>query len=150
MLNFVPMPTPSAWQRSEISAFWPSLGGGRAQHVQDLAAQRQERLGLAVPRHLGGAARRVALDDEELRPVAGLLRAVGQLAGQAQLLGGGFAAVSFSRLRFRRSSARRTRKSRIGARGLGVGGEPVVEMVAHGGLDQRAASVVASRSLVWP
>jgi topoisomerase-4 subunit B len=25
MLNFVPMPTPSAWQRSEISAFEPSL-----------------------------------------------------------------------------------------------------------------------------
>jgi hypothetical protein len=31
------------------------LGGGRAQHVQDLAPQRQERLRLAVARHLGAS-----------------------------------------------------------------------------------------------
>ena len=56
--------------------------------VEDLAAQRQDRLGGAVARLLGRAAGRVALDDEELGAVRGVLRAVGQLAGQAQLAHG--------------------------------------------------------------
>ena len=50
--------------------------------VEHLAAQRQDRLRLLVAAHLGAAAGRVALDQEELvqRQVAAL--AVGQLAGQ--------------------------------------------------------------------
>jgi hypothetical protein len=85
------MPTPSAWQRSCDLLVLAQLRGGRAEHVEDLAPQRQERLGLAVARHLGGAAGAVALDDEEFGPLAGGGRAVDELAGQAQLLGGGLA-----------------------------------------------------------
>ena len=36
-----------------ISAFDPSLGGRRPQHVEDFPAQRQQGLGLAIPRHFG-------------------------------------------------------------------------------------------------
>jgi len=40
------------------------FGTGRAQHVQDFAAQGQQGLRFAIAAHLGGPARRVALDDE--------------------------------------------------------------------------------------
>src|SRR5690606_41197834 len=53
--------------------------------VEDLAADRQDRLGLAVARLLGAAARGIALDDEQLGLAIAFARAVGQLAGQAQL-----------------------------------------------------------------
>ncbi len=42
------------------------LVGGGAGDVEDLAADRQDRLGLAVARLLGAAAGAVALDDEQL------------------------------------------------------------------------------------
>ncbi len=67
------------------------LGGGGAQHVQHLAAQGQERLRLAVAGGLGGPACAVAFDDEDFRAFARFRGAVGELAGQAQALGGGFA-----------------------------------------------------------
>ena len=60
------------------------VGGGRGD-VQDLAAQGQDGLGLAVARLFGRAAGRVALDDEQFGAVGGLAAAVRQLAGQAQL-----------------------------------------------------------------
>jgi hypothetical protein len=50
--------------------------------VEDLAAQREDRLGLAVASLLGRAAGRVALDDEELGVLGVALLAVGELAGQ--------------------------------------------------------------------
>ena len=50
--------------------------------VEDLAAQRQDRLGAAVPRADRRPAGRVALHDEQLRQRRVLDRAVGQLAGQ--------------------------------------------------------------------
>ena len=74
--------------RSERRDEGPDLGRGehlvepRLLDVQDLAAQRQDRLGAAVAAHLGRAAGRVALDDEELGERGILLLAVGQLAGQ--------------------------------------------------------------------
>ena len=64
------------------------VGGG---DVEDLAAQRQDRLGLAVARLLGAAAGRVALDDEQFGAFGGGVGAVGELAGQAQLLHRGLA-----------------------------------------------------------
>ena len=67
------------------------LGRGRGD-VEDLATQRQDSLRLAQPRLLGRAAGAVALDQEQLRALARRRRAVRQLAGQAQLLGGGLAA----------------------------------------------------------
>ena len=62
----------------------------RAQHlveahaldIQDLAAQRQHRLEFAVAALLGGAAGRVALDDEQFGLRRVLLLAVGELARQ--------------------------------------------------------------------
>ena len=62
------------------------VGGGRGD-VQDLAADRQDRLGLAVARLLGRAAGAVALDDEQLGAFGVVIGAVGELAGQAQLAG---------------------------------------------------------------
>jgi hypothetical protein len=57
-----------------------------------------------------------------------------QLAGQAQLLGGGFARVSFS---CRRAAFLGAQHEEIEERpaALVFAGQPVVEMVAHGGLD---------------
>ena len=52
--------------------------------VQDLAAQRQDRLEPAIAALLGGAARRVALDDEQLAARRVALLAVGELAGQRE------------------------------------------------------------------
>ena len=63
-------------------------GGG---DVEDLAAQRQHRLRAAVARLLGRAAGAVALDDENLRAFGGRARAVGELAGQAELAHRGLA-----------------------------------------------------------
>ena len=53
--------------------------------VEDLAAQRQHRLGRAVARLLGRTAGRVALDDKEFRALRRGVRAVGELARQPQL-----------------------------------------------------------------
>ena len=50
--------------------------------VQDLAPQRHDRLGIAIARLLGRAARRVALDEENLAELRFLRGAIGQLAGQ--------------------------------------------------------------------
>ena len=53
--------------------------------VQDLAAQGQDGLRRAIARLLGRAAGGIALDDEELGVLGRVRRAVGELAGQAQL-----------------------------------------------------------------
>jgi hypothetical protein len=60
-------------------------------HVQDLAAQRQDRLELAVAALLGGAAGGVALDDVDLAQRGVFFLAVGQLAGQAHAVEHAFA-----------------------------------------------------------
>src|SRR5690606_1393000 len=59
--------------------------------IDELAAQRQDRLGAAVAALLGGAAGGVTLDDVELGLRGIALGAVGQLAGQAAAGKGGFA-----------------------------------------------------------
>jgi hypothetical protein len=58
------------------------LGRGDLPGVEDLAAQRQDGLELAAARLLGRAARRIALDQEQLGRLQVLARAVGQLAGE--------------------------------------------------------------------
>ena len=64
------------------------LGGGQhlveagALDIEDLAAQRQHRLVLAVARLLGRAAGRIALDDEQLGLGGIAFLAVGELAGK--------------------------------------------------------------------
>jgi hypothetical protein len=74
--------------------------------VEDLAAQRQDRLGLAVAALLGGAAGRVTLDDEQLGVLGVALLAVGELAGQGEavedaLAGDGLAGLAGGRTRAR-------------------------------------------------
>src|SRR4029453_12323213 len=54
--------------------------------VDDLAAQREHRLDLAVAPLLGGAPRGVALDEEELAELRVALRAIGELGGEALVI----------------------------------------------------------------
>ena len=112
------------------------LGRRRAHHVQDLAAQRQQRLRHPVPRHLGGAARAVALHQKQLRPLAVLFGAVDQLAGEAEFLGGGFA-LGFLVAPPLHPLFRALDEEIDDVGGAArVGCQPVVPMVAHRALDQ--------------
>ena len=108
-------------------------GGG---DVQDLATQGQDGLGAAVARLLGRAAGAIALDDEQLRAVGGVAGAVGQLAGQAQLAGRRGAGDLLVLAPLQPLLGALDDEFQQGARGLGRGGEPVVEGVAQGGLHQ--------------
>ncbi len=69
-------------QRADLVGGQHAVEAG-AFHVEDLAAQRQHRLVLAVAALLGRATCRVTLDDEQFRQCRILFLAVGQLAGQA-------------------------------------------------------------------
>ena len=62
------------------------LVGPRLLDVEDLAAQRQDRLVAALARLLGGAACGQSLDDEDLAVRRVALAAVDQLAGQRRRL----------------------------------------------------------------
>mmetsp|Transcript_23799 Transcript_23799/g.42852 ORF Transcript_23799/g.42852 Transcript_23799/m.42852 type:complete len:202 (-) Transcript_23799:3695-4300(-) len=100
------------------------------QHVQDLAAQGKKRLGLAVPRHFGGAARAVALHDKQLGSVAVGRRTIDQLAGQAQLLRGGFARGFFLHPAAQPFFGPQHQKIEDRACGFRVCRKPVVKVVA--------------------
>ena len=69
------------------------VGDGRLLHVEDLAADRQQRLELGVAGQLGGAERGVALDDEQLAAVDVVAAAVDQLGGKRGVLQGALAAL---------------------------------------------------------
>ena len=112
------------------------LGAGRPQHVQDLAAQGQQGLVLAVAGHLGRSARAVAFDDEKLGPVAGGGGAVHELAGQAQFLGGGLAGGFLFGAAAQAFLGPQHEEVEDGARGFGVTRKPCVEVVAHGAFDK--------------
>ena len=77
------MPLPSAVISVPTSARRQHAVEARALDVEDLALERQHRLGLAVAALLGRAAGRVALDDEQFRQRRILFLAVGELARQA-------------------------------------------------------------------
>ena len=66
---------------------------GRLLDVEDLAADRQQRLELGVPGELGGAERGVALDDEQLAALHVVAAAVGELGGQRRGLQRGLPAL---------------------------------------------------------
>ena len=78
----------------------------RLLHVQDLAAQRQDRLERAVAALLGGAAGRVALHEEELALLGVSLLALGELPGQARPVERALAAGEVARLARRLARAR--------------------------------------------
>ena len=75
-----------------ISSWREHLVEARLLDVEDLAAQRQDRLEAAVAALLGRAAGRVALDEEELAALGVALLAVGELAGEAAAVEGALAA----------------------------------------------------------
>ena len=104
--------------------------------VEDLAAQRQDGLGVAVARLLGRAAGAVALDEEDLGVVAAFAGAVGELAGQAQAPGGGLArnVLGFTAAQALLGALDDEGEQVVGLRR--VAGEPVVEPVAQRELDQ--------------
>ena len=100
-----------------------------------LPRKRQDRLIGAVARLFGGAAGGIALDDKEFRALRGIIRAIRELSGQAQL-----ARRALARDVLFRAAAQpvlgaldRPVDQALGLRGRG--GEPMVESVAHGALD---------------
>ena len=78
--------------------------------VEDLAAQRQDRLVAAVAALLGGAAGGIALDDEELGERRVALLAVGELAGQRAGVERALAPRQLLRLARRLAHARRVER----------------------------------------
>ena len=115
--------------------------------VEDLAAQRQDRLELAVAAHLGGAAGAVALDQEELGELGVPLGAVGELAGEVRGVEDALAAGELARFPRRFARARRfdallddpLRDSRVL---LEKGPELVVHHLLHPALDLRGDQAV--------
>src|SRR6266850_2456630 len=77
-------PDPGAHGRDEQPDFivGQDLVVARLLRVDDLAAQREDRLRLAIAPLLGRAAGRIALDQEQLSVLRVALRAIGQLGGQ--------------------------------------------------------------------
>ncbi len=105
--------------------------------VDDLASQRQHRLGVAVAALLRRAAGRVALDDEELRQRRVLDRAVGELARQHRVLQSGLAPGQVARLAGRVAGAGGV--DRLGQDAAGVRRvllEEVAELAVDDLLDQ--------------
>ena len=113
--------------------------------VDDLAAQRQHRLRLPVAALLGGAARGVALDEEDLAELRFALRAVGELGGQplvvAPTLAGQLARLARRLARLRRPHALvgdLPRGRRILLEHLG---EAIVDDLLHQALDLGVAEL---------
>ena len=92
------MPVPSAVISVPICSLDEHLVEARALDVEDLAAQRQHRLVFAIAALLGGAAGRVALDDEDFGLGRVALLAIGELAGQAGDVERALAPGQFARL----------------------------------------------------
>ena len=76
------MPVPTAVMIAWISLFSRILAEPRSLDVEDLAAQRKDRLELAATGLLRGAAGGVTLDDEQLGLGRIARLTVGELAGQ--------------------------------------------------------------------
>ena len=92
------MPVPSAVISVPISWLRQHLVEARALDVEDFAAQRQHGLEFAVAALLGGAAGRVALDDEQFGFGRIAFLAVGELARQRRDVERALAAGQFARL----------------------------------------------------
>ena len=110
----------------------------RALDVEDLAAQRQDRLELAVAALLCGAAGAVALDDEDLGFGRIALLAVGELAGQRGDVERALAAGELTRLAG--GLARGGGFGDLGNDLLGLARmllEPLAELGVDEGLDRR-------------
>src|SRR3954451_14594446 len=106
--------------------------------VEDLAADGEDRLSLAVARLLGRAAGAVALDDEQLGPFGVVATAVGELAGEAELAGAGRGLALHLALGAAAEALLGALDDRTEQRAAAVHivGEIMVEMVAHRSLDE--------------
>ncbi len=114
------------------------LVGGGGGDVEDLAADGEDRLGLAVARLLGRAAGAVALDDEQFGALGVVAAAVGELAGEAELAraGRGLALDLALGAALEPLLHPLDDVAEEGAAAVHVVGEIMVEMVAHRGLDE--------------
>src|SRR5690606_34327934 len=74
-------------------------------YVEDFALERQNRLVFAIAALLGGAAGRLALDDEQFGPFGVTLLTVGEFAGQSAGIEGTFAAGKIAGLAGRLTGA---------------------------------------------
>ena len=111
----------------------------RALDIEDLAAQRQHGLELAVAPLLGGAAGRIALDQEDLRLGRIALLTVGELAGQARDVERALAAGELAGLARRLARLRRLHHlADDHPRLLRMLLEPLREQVVDQPLDHRA------------
>src|SRR4051795_4411567 len=92
LLAVLPADTAAERQR-DVAEFLigAHLVGRGARDIEDLAAQREDRLRLAVASLFRRAAGAVALDEKNLGPGGGVARAVGELAGQPQFARRAFA-----------------------------------------------------------
>ncbi len=116
--------------------------------VQDLAANRQDRLDARVARVLGRSPGRVAFDDEELALARLVRRAVDELARQAGAVEGALSTREVARLTRRLTRARGLH--RLGddlAALFGVLFEPVGELLVGRALHQRTDRDVAELAL---
>ena len=125
--------------------------GCSAGHIEDFAANGEDRLRLAIPRLLGAAACPIALDDEQFGLAFAFAGAIGELAGQAELAGagGGFAldlALGFAGEALVHPLEDMA-EQRLAA--LHIVGEEMVEMVANRVFDQARGFGQVRRSLVW-
>ncbi len=116
------------------------LGRCRAGDVQDLAADGQDRLCLAVARLLGAAAGRIALDNEQFGAFGAVGGAIGELAGQAELAARGRGLALHLALGLAAQAIVHPFEDEAQQRAAPVHviGQEMVEMVAHRALDQRA------------
>ena len=98
-------------QRPDVLA-GDDLVEARLLDVEDLAAERQDRLEAAIAALLRRATRGVALDDEQLAARGVALLAVGELAGQGQAVEGALADDEVAGLARRLAGATRSGTSR--------------------------------------
>ena len=118
-------------QRTDFTASQHAVEPG-ALYVQDLAAQGQDGLVLAVAAILGAAAGGIAFDQEQFRFHRITLLAIGQLAGQARHFEHALAPGQVTRLL--RGFARGGGINDLGHDGLGVSGvflQPHVQPIGH-------------------
>ena len=107
-----------------------------AGHVQDLAAQRQDRLGLAVARRPWPSRRAESPSTRKISVPSGGVAAVGQLAGQAELARRGLALLLAVLLAAQPLLGLGDDVLEQDVAGFLVAGQPVLEIVADDGLDQ--------------
>src|SRR5690606_20527657 len=109
----------------------------RALDVEDLALQRQDRLGATVPALLGRATCRITLDDENLGERRVFLLAVGELPGQTGDVQRAFAARHLARLARRFARPRRVDDLADNVLGFGrVLEQELAKLLRHACLDR--------------